>query len=114
MRISDWSSDVCSSDLMMHDVAVFHQHFGQEYVGKPRVLPADLFQFRSKFHAEECKEYDEEQPKLEAAIADRQSVVSGKRVSVRVDLGGRRIMKKNKVKKCTCKCKLTLLTHNIK
>src|SRR3546814_15497653 len=29
-------------------------------------------------------------------LADRQSVVSGKRVSVRVDLGGRRIIKKKK------------------
>src|SRR3546814_12121715 len=32
-------------------------------------------------------------------IADRKSVVSGKRVSVRVDLGGRRRLKKNKEKR---------------
>src|SRR3546814_19874959 len=33
-----------------------------------------------------------------ATKADRKSVVEGKRVSVRVDLGGRRIIKKNKTK----------------
>src|SRR3546814_18670078 len=35
---------------------------------------------------------------LEDALADRKSVVSGKSVSVRVDLGGRRIIKKKKKK----------------
>src|SRR3546814_11152015 len=34
-----------------------------------------------------------------AFLTDRKSVVSGKSVSVRVDLGGRRIIKKNKQKK---------------
>src|SRR3546814_19986609 len=33
------------------------------------------------------------------ALVDRKSVVEGKRVSVRVDLGGRRFIKKNKSKK---------------
>src|SRR3546814_20876139 len=35
----------------------------------------------------------------ETGIADRKSVVEGKSVSVRVDLGGRRIIKKQKKKK---------------
>src|SRR3546814_18136784 len=35
---------------------------------------------------------------LESQIQDRKSVVSGKSVSVRVDLGGRRIIKKKKKK----------------
>src|SRR3546814_14552762 len=34
-----------------------------------------------------------------AATPDRKSVVSGKSVSVRVDLGGRRIIKKKKIRK---------------
>src|SRR3546814_17713629 len=34
-------------------------------------------------------------------VTDRKSVVSGKSVSVRVDLGGRRIIKKKKKKKYT-------------
>src|SRR3546814_21057115 len=36
---------------------------------------------------------------VEPSSRDRKSVVSGKRVSVRVDLGGRRIIKKKKQKK---------------
>src|SRR3546814_11259970 len=38
---------------------------------------------------------------------DRQSVVSGKSVSVRVDLGGRRIIKKKKNKQRTTKTTMT-------
>src|SRR3546814_19044479 len=34
------------------------------------------------------------------AVADRKSVVSGKRVSVRVDLGGGRILKKKTIQGC--------------
>src|SRR3546814_19456719 len=37
----------------------------------------------------------------EADVEDRKGVVSGKRVSVRVDLGGRRIIKKNRTKQRT-------------
>src|SRR3546814_20904338 len=39
---------------------------------------------------------DEDQVSLAKELIDRKSVVSGKRVSVRVDLGGRRIIKKKK------------------
>src|SRR3546814_8566353 len=64
MRISDWSSDVCSSDLLEHPVP------------DPALCPAA------------------EAPVHILPVADRKSVVSGKSVSVRVDLGGRRIIKK--------------------
>src|SRR3546814_13745528 len=37
-------------------------------------------------------------PAVDSLIGDRKSVVSGKSVSVRVDLGGRRIIKKKKKK----------------
>src|SRR3546814_8323224 len=33
MRISDWSSDVCSSDL--NYMSVYHDYLQQEYFGKP-------------------------------------------------------------------------------
>src|SRR3546814_19114455 len=70
MRISDWSSDVCSSDLgLRHEVPA----------------PRDrLRQAQGDGRGRENR----------AAGADRKSVVLGKSVSVRVDLGGRRIITK--------------------
>lgn len=50
---------------MMQDIVDFHVKFGQEYNGKPRMLPASLFDFRSKFHLEEITEYEDEQDILE-------------------------------------------------
>src|SRR3546814_11679402 len=91
MRISDWSSDVCSSDLpgdrvhrVEHAFAVLQQvtqavaaHRFIE-IGPGAVLAG-------------------QKARGEAVIGgDRKSVVSGKSVSVRVDLGGRRIIKKKK------------------
>lgn len=63
----------------MGDIERFHQHFGQEYLGKPRVLPNDLFNFRTRFHEEEETEYRDEQPGLELALAsdDSKAVVNG-------------------------------------
>src|SRR3546814_7274183 len=78
MRISDWSSDVCSSDL----------HPGEDRQGARRALP------------DPTGPVGQAQRSLADALrrheADRKSVVSGKSVSVRVDLGGRRIIKKQK------------------
>src|SRR3546814_4122476 len=86
MRISDWSSDVCSSDLGPEFPEREQQPVGEVF-GQPaqprerRVDPA--------LEREEAR-----QPR-----GDRKRVVSGKSVSVRVDLGGRRIIKKkNKTK----------------
>src|SRR3546814_11773251 len=104
MRISDWSSDVCSSDLSargeipgQYDVTIedrahvvghrlvhviaFDQHAVD---ARDRTAtaqsPAALQQFRQ----------------LAEHGRDRKSVVKGKRVSVRVGLGGRRSIKKTK------------------
>lgn len=52
----------------MGDVNKFHQKFGQEYVGKPRMLPHDLHDFRTKFHVEETSEYRDEHPHLSHAV----------------------------------------------
>src|SRR3546814_16146854 len=87
MRISDWSSDVCSSDLFGRDVtaclrgdrdrqvAFFVSGVGEDRAGPAGVVLPQLFDLG-----------------VEREV-DRKRVVKGKRVSVRVDLGGRRIIK---------------------
>src|SRR3546814_19813151 len=111
MRISDWSSDVCSSDLAVaaqeagvdhpaachcvdlaatggldqHAVAIAVDHAA----GRPRQVAADVRAGTADFDWRRW---------LAAGVlaGERKSVVSGKNVSVRVDPGGRRIMKKKK------------------
>lgn len=63
---------------LIGDVAAFHAKFGQEYTGKPRMLPLDLHDFRTKFHDEETTEYEDEYPKLVDAILrkDRRDIVN--------------------------------------
>lgn len=56
---------------LIGDVAAFHAKFGQEYQGKPRLLPQDLHEFRVKFHEEETTEYSVEYDKLVDGIEDR-------------------------------------------
>src|SRR3546814_4836883 len=79
IRISDWSSVVCSSDLPVHPAALQQSdHQLHQSVSKP----GDGFPAHSAHSATDG--------------VDRKSVVSGKSVSVRVDLGGRRIIKKHR------------------
>src|SRR3546814_13942386 len=112
MRISDWSSDVCSSDLQMSrkkrwgwdngksagwnrsaSLVVNHDccwlgHFPR-CIGSSRQSYDDLGLGRSRnWHRRDGK-------------SDRKSVVSGKSVSVRVVLGGRGIIKKNNIRDIT-------------
>src|SRR3546814_15531568 len=115
MRISDWSSDVCSSDLADHAVVdetqieaahrlpagvdrlrgqiidLARQLTAGEIVaeGVRQILAgvADRELGRSRDRADRVLDVDVEP-------VDRKSVVSGKSVSVRVDNGGRRIIKK--------------------
>lgn len=63
---------------LIGDVNAFHAKFGQEYTGKVRLLPADLHEFRVKFHDEETGEYSEEYEKLLDAIErkDRRDVIT--------------------------------------
>src|SRR3546814_20684461 len=95
MRISDWSSDVCSSDLLLEellaevgvaghlaqgaDLAPGRAHVAQQ-VGDAAVLGGVG-----------VGAHEEDAPL--GARGDRKSVVWGKSVSVRVDLGGRRNIK---------------------
>src|SRR3546814_12057749 len=109
MRISDWSSDVCSSDLepllgvvecrdegvelvesllpgapLVGEPAIGQlQRTRRQLIGPPSSLLAGDAERRLLQHAELLRER-----------RDRKSVVSGKSVSVRVDPDGRRIIKK--------------------
>src|SRR3546814_16644780 len=104
MRISDWSSDVCSSDL--RSISGACRSGSREPPARPVPQP-------DKFGAD-WEVFDSLRlrgtygtgfripnvPELFGGVAegDRKRVVSGKSVSVSVDLGGRRIIKKKKTR----------------
>src|SRR3546814_16417322 len=105
MRISDWSSDVCSSDLRAIDL-VFD---GRDGIGFGRVRAGH--RFLGKMDLRDVAAQERHPLDLDKNISavrkdvlralgivglDRKSVVWGKSVSVRVDLGGRRTIKKQK------------------
>src|SRR3546814_18256814 len=117
MRSSDWSSDVCSSDLVVigQRADLFQRRIG----GQPRagigggqrgieVADIDQAALVGHQHMAGVAAVGENADRLLGAGAemlgavaagragDRKSVVTGKSVSVRVDLGGRRIIKKTK------------------
>src|SRR3546814_20496099 len=109
MRISDWSSDVCSSDLKatVADLAGFFQVQCRAakvslivLINSEGPLPTAGGQTgvdaQIRFEGKTFPIVMNEQPNY--ARQDRTSVVVGKRVSVRVDLGGRRIITKKKRK----------------
>src|SRR3546814_19250810 len=95
MRSSDWSSDVCSSDLFTTtrdwDAAVAW--------AEPRLADlGDPYSFSKEavivWGMRESARIVENRGIRLNLLRDRKSVVEGTRVSVRVDLGGRRIIKK--------------------
>src|SRR3546814_11163109 len=99
MRISDWSSDVCSSDLGSWR----------------RPSPARACRFppradKRNARCPSCRRSLPPQSPDDRGSQDRKSVVKGKSVSVRVDLGGRRI---NKTKKTTCQLQIKNVEVNI-
>src|SRR3546814_14444668 len=85
MRISDWSSDVCSSDLSKSRPAPSRR--------RPRRRGS-----RRRDRAARSPWVSGTWADKEGRARDRKSVVEGKSVSVRVDLGGRRIIKNKKSK----------------
>src|SRR3546814_13623540 len=100
MRISDWSSDVCSSDL---PGARWHRgrpvaHRQRGLAAQPAVpgvaQPTLAGATRYRGHALANGRRREHARRRDGSQPDRKSVVSGKSVSVRVDLGGRRIINK--------------------
>src|SRR3546814_13806752 len=111
MRISDWSSDVCSSDLqfsVQRTLARSHRTPMVRSVAKPAVeknVTSRRSSTRLRQLAARRKTYSRSSWALEASTSpatamrtDRKSVVKGTRGSVRVELGGRRIIKKKKTK----------------
>src|SRR3546814_14724965 len=132
MRISDWSSDVCSSDLdreVLRVLAAIHavdvNAVGLSDFGKPgNYFARKIARWSEQYRAAQTADVDAMEtliaqlPKAElpddgsAALVhgdfrldnliwhprDRKSVVVGKSVSVRVDLGGSRTIKKKKKK----------------
>src|SRR3546814_17103116 len=103
MRISDWRSDVCSSDLPKFDhwwafpACVFNDTFA----GNERALFEEVRNDPSikKIVLTRKKRIDIDGKNVVVVplnSPDRKSVVWGKSVSVRVDLGGRRIIKQKR------------------
>src|SRR3546814_16095288 len=105
MRISDWSSDVCSSDLktlvpQLID-ALRKNGAGDILVITGGVIPPQDYEYLRKAGVAGIYGPGTNIPQAAAEILqlirrDRKSDVSGKRVSVRVDIGGHRSIKKKK------------------
>src|SRR3546814_10980571 len=90
MRISDWSSDVCSSDLAGDDFTPDSSRRNPSSRAPRSARESSVANCGSRCSKRVPKR------RRSAAASDRKSVVWGKSVSVRVDLGGRRIIKKKK------------------
>src|SRR3546814_17602466 len=86
MRISDWSSDVCSSDPS----PVEDKCPG---CGNTGCMTAACPDCGSRYRLAASLDIATPPPASAAEQRDRKSVVSGKGVSVRVEFGGRRINK---------------------
>src|SRR3546814_21076595 len=115
MRISDWSSDVCSSDLLVEDIELEDRADRELRVGMLRGEGGDgVVVERGDEKAGPARQRGEiggdaretvvghveagdaqaEHPIVGRGAEARKSVATGKRVSVRVDLGGSRHIKK--------------------
>src|SRR3546814_21027085 len=121
MRISDWSSEVCSSDLVHRQAACdlvaaleqgkFHcliaDQVAVEFAQRDTLIQREaldslkrlegLVDRTNRLHAVFAPSVAVglgHQKAQVSAARDRQSVVSGKSVSVRVDIGGSRTIKK--------------------
>src|SRR3546814_15807104 len=100
MRISDWSSDVCSSDLQAMLAGPGRVRLGVDVQAHG---DARLAVGRAGLVLAPVGHHDGDLVIVGVDVflhgsGDRKSVVEGKSVSVRVDLGGRRIIKKQKNK----------------
>src|SRR3546814_12920076 len=98
MRISDWSSDVCSSDLR-HAKSGQHLDPNREFSAKFGIALERVCQYPARQQRErESAAIDHAHVgRFGVFFGDRKSVVSGKSVSVSLDLGGRRIYKINNI-----------------
>src|SRR3546814_18595933 len=92
MRISDWSSDVCSSDLFAWERNI--SHLDDSWRLGPRTTACFAAGWLVIGALAGLDSAPGSAMVVVPGLIDRKSVVSGKSVSVRVDLGGRRIIKK--------------------
>src|SRR3546814_13788675 len=100
MRISDWSSDVCSSDLPDQIILTSGPRNGlcltllalQAAGGRALIEDPGCPVMRKGLNLAGVEA-------VPVPVGDRKSVVEGKSVSVRVDLGGGRMIKKKKSSK---------------
>src|SRR3546814_21127856 len=92
MRISDWSSDVCSSDRLFragHPEGSENEKKTLASIPLGRLgSPADVAAAVTFLLGDDAGYITGQ------VLGDRKSVVSGQSVSVRVDIGGSRIIKK--------------------
>src|SRR3546814_14662965 len=111
MRISDWSSDVCSSDLVAA-APWLAKAFSNPSTGKlkhaapgtPAVCRAGQVPAAQQPWPLACCRLPSDRKAADPpGCRARKSVVEGKGVSVRVDVGGRRIIKKKKKTQCSVK-----------
>src|SRR3546814_15622280 len=121
LRISDWSSDVCSSDLDAASLApgaataVIVTTLPGVVTNRHRVEVTPLFPTSGL----DCVAWVSGSNNVAWFVRNpsgnpygtiaRKSVVQGKSLSVRVDLGGRRIIKKNKHTQPTQPCSCALI-----
>src|SRR3546814_16025294 len=109
MRISDWSSDVCSSDLRMAGRhADVRRHFrmtagiGQRTAAGKGTAGAEIGKVRHcarNGRQRRARMRPAGPPSRHGGETDRKSVGEGTRVAVRVDLGGRPPIEKKNNKK---------------
>src|SRR3546814_20550950 len=94
MRISDWSSDVCASDLMKGIGKEEREAFAHQQL---KLVQLDKFANAYPHHLsggmQQRVAIARELAYNPAVLLDRKCVVSGKSVWVRVDLIGRRLDK---------------------
>src|SRR3546814_16092367 len=110
MRISDWSSDVCSSDLAANSAPEPRAHPSAQHSHSPSPEhPAPAMP-----HPPQSARWRSAQTVPARARSEERRV--GKSVSVRVDRGGCRIIKKKKKNKNNSnrKCKLINNEHTQK
>src|SRR3546814_14929459 len=101
MRISDWSSDVCSSDLLEHHDAralAHHEAVATLVIGTRGTLGHVVVARGQCAAGSKSGDADAADGRLSAAGEDRKGGVEGTGVSVRVGLGGRRFIKKKRNK----------------
>src|SRR3546814_13848446 len=96
MRISDWSSDVCSSDLKDAEAHAEEDRRRRDEAEVRNQADTLVYQTEKLLKEQGDKISGDEKSAVEDKLGDRKSGVWGKSVSVSVELGGRRIIKKKK------------------